>query len=58
MPTLAHALLADDPFTRLVAWLAARHLTGVDHRADWLDGSVAERSAAAERYLAWSRTHR
>lgn len=56
--TLAYAMLAEDPFTRLVAWLAARRLSGEEFRADWLDGSLAERSAAAERYLAWGRAHR
>ncbi len=50
---LVRALLSDDPFARFCAYESLRHVTRRDHFADWIEGPLGERSAAAEKYFQW-----
>lgn len=48
------SLLADeDPFVRLCAYEALRHLTGLDVEADWYGGERVELTKRAEEYFRW-----
>lgn len=53
--TLATYLLDEDPFVRLCAYEAIRHVTGEDVFVDWMYGKSSERFAAAEEYFRWTR---
>ena len=46
-------LMDEEPFVRLCAWRALKHLTGQDFFADWLYGDRLTYARAAEQYFAW-----
>ena len=51
--TLVSFLLDGDPFVRLCAYRSLKQLTGKDVAIDWMYGTLDQRSAGAEEYLAW-----